>query len=79
MSSDFKLDIDVHHDSEEPGLSSTITSRLTLDEKPNAVHTVFNGIREQGKMPINNFATNAERTGLNDRCETNLLSHIFFS
>lgn len=66
MSSNFKLDIVTQHEPEEPGLSTTITSRLSLD-----------GIREQGKMPINNFATNAERRALNDRCEINLLYHSF--
>lgn len=77
MSSDFKLDVVTQHDSEEPGLSTTISSKL-LDEKANTVHTIFNGIREQGKLPMNNFATSAERRALNDRCETNLLFLHFF-
>ncbi|KAL2956070.1 hypothetical protein AAZX31_18G064900 [Glycine max] len=63
MSSDFKLDIFSQHDSEEPGLGTTITSKMFLDEKANSVQT----IREQGKLSINNFATNAERRTLNDR------------
>ncbi|RDX70705.1 GDP-mannose transporter GONST2, partial [Mucuna pruriens] len=62
MSSDFKLDIFSEHDSEEPGLGTAITSKM-FDEKADAVHTV----REQGKLSINNFATNAERRALNDR------------
>ncbi|KAJ1441866.1 Sugar phosphate transporter domain [Sesbania bispinosa] len=67
MSSDFKLDIVTQHDLEEPGLSTTINSKLSLDEKATTVHTIFNGIHEQGKLSINNFATNTERRALNDR------------
>ncbi|XP_061373426.1 GDP-mannose transporter GONST2-like [Gastrolobium bilobum] len=67
MSSDFKLDIVTQHDSAEPGLSTTMSSKLSLDEKANAVHTIFNGVHEQGKLSINNFAINTERRALNDR------------
>ncbi|XP_019418344.1 PREDICTED: GDP-mannose transporter GONST2-like isoform X2 [Lupinus angustifolius] len=56
MSSDYKLDIVTHHDHQEPGLSTTISSRQSLE-----------GIHEQGNMSINNFTTNAERRALNDR------------
>nr|KYP60153.1 GDP-mannose transporter [Cajanus cajan] len=63
MSSDFKLDIFSQHDPEEPGLGTIVTSKMLIDEKVNAVHTV----REQGKLSTNNFATNAERRALNDR------------
>ncbi|OIV95559.1 hypothetical protein TanjilG_02914 [Lupinus angustifolius] len=55
MSSDYKLDIVTHHDHQEPGLSTTISSRQSLE-----------GIHEQGNMSINNFTTNAERRALND-------------
>ncbi|KAL2332931.1 hypothetical protein Fmac_014144 [Flemingia macrophylla] len=63
MSTDFKLDIFPQHDPEEPGLGTTITSKILLDEKANSLHTV----RDQGKLSINNFATNADPRALNDR------------
>jgi hypothetical protein len=74
MSTDFKLDIATQHDPEEPLLSNTIASNLSLDEKGKSVHTTFNGIREHGKLSPNNYATNAERRALYDRYKT-----IFFS
>ncbi|XP_057433133.1 GDP-mannose transporter GONST2-like isoform X2 [Lotus japonicus] len=67
MSSDFKLDIATQHDTEEPLLSTALTSKRSQDEKTNVVHTIFNGIREQGKLSMSNFATNAERRSLSDR------------
>ncbi|XP_004500240.2 GDP-mannose transporter GONST2 [Cicer arietinum] len=68
MSSDYKLDIASTHESEEPGLSNTIDSNLSLDEKGKTVHTTFNGIHQQGKLSMNNFTTNyAERRALYDR------------
>lgn len=73
MSGDYKLDIGTHHGSEEPRLSTTIDSKLSLDEYANAVHTTFNGIRDQGKLAVNNFSTNAERRALTDRCKTSIL------
>lgn len=73
MSSDFKLDIATQHDMEEPLLSTALTSKRSQDEKTNVVHTIFNGIREQGKLSMSNFATNAERRSLSDRSETILL------
>lgn len=78
MSSDYKLDIASTHESEEPGLSNTIDSNLSLDEKGKTVHTTFNGIHQQGKLSMNNFTTNyAERRALYDRSETSLLFRIF--
>ncbi|KAJ7959788.1 GDP-mannose transporter like [Quillaja saponaria] len=66
MSSDFKSDVVIFHDSEEPELS-TLSAKLNLDEKVNAMYEVFNGIHDQGKRSPNNFSTNAERRGLSDR------------
>lgn len=63
MTSDFKLDIFSQHDPEEPELGTTITSKMLLDQKANAVHAV----RELGKLSSNTFATNAERRAVNDR------------
>lgn len=79
MSSDFKLNIATDHDYEEPGLGNTIGSNISLDEKGKAVHTTFNGIRDQGNFSPKNYATNAERRALYDRCETYLLFHSFCS
>jgi len=74
MSSDFKLDIIDQHDPEEPGLGRGMISEKLLDERTNAMHTV----RKQGNLTINNFATNAERRALNDRCERNLYAFMHF-
>ncbi|XP_045823857.1 GDP-mannose transporter GONST2-like isoform X1 [Trifolium pratense] len=67
MSSDFKLDITTQNDSEEPLLSNTIASNLSLDGKSKSVLTTFNGIHEHGKLSPTNYATNAERRALYDR------------
>ncbi|CAJ2640258.1 unnamed protein product [Trifolium pratense] len=66
MSSDFKLDITTQNDSEEPLLSNTIASNLSLDGKSKSVLTTFNGIHEHGKLSPTNYATNAERRALYD-------------
>lgn len=73
MLTDYKIDILGRHDSEEEPELSTLPSKLSLDGKANAGHKILNGIHEQRKTSINNFATNAERRALSDRCEANLL------
>ncbi|XP_054819735.1 GDP-mannose transporter GONST2-like isoform X2 [Prosopis cineraria] len=66
MSTDYKIDIGRHGFKEEPELS-ILPSKLLLDEDADAVHENLNGIREQEKISINNYSTNADRRASNDR------------
>ncbi|KAI4306629.1 hypothetical protein L6164_029890 [Bauhinia variegata] len=65
MSSEFKLDV-VNYDSEEAEVS-TINSKMSLDERIDAMGRNFDGIHDQGKMSINNFTTNVEHRAIGDR------------
>lgn len=64
--SDFKLDVVIRPDSEEPATSSP-NGKAAFSENNNGLYGIADGIQKQGYMPISNIATNTERTGLSDR------------
>ncbi|KAK2641517.1 hypothetical protein Ddye_023280 [Dipteronia dyeriana] len=64
--SEFKLDVAIHGDSEEPE-SSSYNGNVTLTEINNGLYRMLNDIQNQGYHAISNITSNSERRGLSDR------------
>ncbi|KAK3206495.1 hypothetical protein Dsin_020541 [Dipteronia sinensis] len=64
--SEFKLDVVIPGDSEDPKSSSS-NGNVTLTEINNWLYRMLNGIQKQGYRAISNITPNSERRGLSDR------------
>ncbi|KAK1588951.1 hypothetical protein Q3G72_028959 [Acer saccharum] len=64
--SEFKLDVAIYGDSEEPE-SSSYNGNATLTEINNGLYRMLSGIQKQGYRAISNIAPDSERRGLSDR------------